>query len=739
MKIAFDETLIKSLRKDYKELMRNIERVSDENDLRVFVAALKRWVVYVKTIVIGAADNRGESPFMVAATSGDIGSDGNYMSDSDVSNAKYFQQVMHTAWGELERYAATDWASNPWTSAKQGVPGVISQWSPTTKTYVRSYDLNTWEREKAKWKARTAVRARALWTAIERAASFLQRHQNMNTGTAATVDVIKKGGEAFELEGMTVVLEVSEFKDREAWRAGIKLFRERAQRVFPWIWKNRLPVHIADLGDAGGTYHKMAGPNSYINVNIHERPNPQRLAWVLTHEMGHHTFQHRLSGPTAAAWNAAVRADRTRLDLAQLLREWPPNIGDSAFALADWAKAAGHWTLYHHIQIMNWHWSPKARGTAAFPDAPIKGHWSTRAELETLIATNYTHANLPAHPITAYGEKNPEEAFCEALAGLVSRGPLRIHPLVQGLLRLVLGPELRIESVASTGARQLLEYAEGAMNVFEARAILEADIGAELAGRMAALLAAYTPAGAKETADWIAANFNIGMTRTPGGTKDIKKTASMLMWALRHDGTWNRTDYAKNVERDWSDLLPNLDTFTKSYAIQSATAAPVELVIGSNRYINSKGLPKKSLEQLAQRLEAIFASLTGWRKGALVGGVVVNMAGAEKFRGTAGGKYASQEGVMYVRATPAVVKRTGSAYGGFEYILVHELGHRFEYKSRNRMPPIDFDHQEWRTSPYSMKDGEGFAELFALGHFGITAVHGYEFATTLERFEKAMR
>ena len=71
-------------------------------------------------------------------------------------------------------------------------------------------------------------------------------------------------------------------------------------------------------------------------------------------------------------------------------------------------------------------------------------------------------------------------------------------------------------------------------------------------------------------------------------------------------------------------------------------------------------------------------------------------------------------------------------YGAQDFILVHELGHRYE---RKRQLPKDFDQPGWKTTRYSSTEGEAFPELFALGHFGITGAWDPE---VQERFEKLM-
>ena len=80
-----------------------------------------------------------------------------------------------------------------------------------------------------------------------------------------------------------------------------------------------------------------------------------------------------------------------------------------------------------------------------------------------------------------------------------------------------------------------------------------------------------------------------------------------------------------------------------------------------------------------------------------------------------------------------MLKRSGREYAGFEYIICHELGHRYEHKNH---VPQDFDKADWWTSRYSRAEGESFAELFALSNFKITNAGGSQ--EILDRFEAVM-
>jgi hypothetical protein len=196
-------------------------------------------------------------------------------------------------------------------------------------------------------------------------------------------------------------------------------------------------------------------------------------------------------------------------------------------------------------------------------------------------------------------------------------------------------------------------------------------------------------------------------------------------------------DYAQDeVRKRWGEIEPQLAQLVAGFTDEGTSVVPKELAVGGVTYINAAGLKEDTLKKYVSRLEAIINSLHGWRAKAAKSGLKVVLASPRDFRGTSGGKYKENEDALYVRATPDVLKRGGGTYGSFEYILVHELGHRYD---KHYATGVDFDRQEWWTTPYSRKEGfglsEAFAELFALGHFGIKGTWN----ATVDKFEALMQ
>jgi len=231
--------------------------------------------------------------------------------------------------------------------------------------------------------------------------------------------------------------------------------------------------------------------------------------------------------------------------------------------------------------------------------------------------------------------------------------------------------------------------------------------------------------------EWFLATFLIERSTTPRGGKKVKEEARKLLWALTNGiyigGGWT----IQSVRAAWGQFRPLAPTLVKLFSDEGKDKDHLrEKKTSLATYVNQRGLSNKTFLKYVGVIEAVIGNLKGWRRKALGRGLRVILASPDHFRGTASGKYRREEDALYVRATPKVLKRTSGAYASPEYIIVHELGHRYEYKQR---VPLDFDRTPWTTTRYSRTEGEAFAELFALGHFGYP-----EYSDILVKFEEVM-
>jgi len=293
------------------------------------------------------------------------------------------------------------------------------------------------------------------------------------------------------------------------------------------------------------------------------------------------------------------------------------------------------------------------------------------------------------------------------------------------------------------------------------RIVLSEGSGDELSAKVKAVLHGRDHKAAHELAKWFAAKFHIKVGRTPRGGKQLKKDADAFWhflstsWSVfggvkLHDrqlgGRAITNDNWKEIERRWkADIEPNLPQLVKLFTDEGGTAVPSELKVGRRIYRNPQGFTEKKLKSLIAKLEPVWKQAKGRRSHAFDGDLVVVLQRPKEFRGTAKGVYKGLLDELWVRATPKVMKQMGS-YGALDYILLHELGHRFEKKAKAHMPPVDFDRPEWHTTKYSRTDSmagsESFAELFVLGirdwphtNWASSEADGKE---VIARFEKLM-
>ena len=240
---------------------------------------------------------------------------------------------------------------------------------------------------------------------------------------------------------------------------------------------------------------------------------------------------------------------------------------------------------------------------------------------------------------------------------------------------------------------------------------------------------------------WFLSKFRIKANLTPRGGKELKDKAEKFLWWAQH-GMSSQQDAERGLQelrRVWTEFKPFVPDLVRLFSEEGTADVPPEIKTSHATYINKRGLPRKTLEAYVQSIDKIWAGIQGWRKKAMAGDFKVCFAGPDVFRGTASGMYRESEDILYVKAIPAIMKRAPGKYASPDYILVHELGHRYADKVGLRE---NFDRGEWYTTRYSrvesLAGSESFAELFALGHFGMNSVGGGDFTQTLEKFEAVM-
>jgi hypothetical protein len=267
-------------------------------------------------------------------------------------------------------------------------------------------------------------------------------------------------------------------------------------------------------------------------------------------------------------------------------------------------------------------------------------------------------------------------------------------------------------------------------------------------------LLAYAPANpppkaVRDFRNWLADTFHFQTRTTPKGYKREKEELDRFYRALEVGESGIDLPphlqamgsgllpgaFTHTLESLWSQMRSYVPTWVSVFSSSEGAAKPVTRKVerGGHTFINEVGASDKKFEEMIRTIEGVFADLRGWRKKALAGGVVTVFKGPKDFHGTASGIFKRALDQLWIRATPGGrIDRAGSGYGGLAYVITHELGHRYEDK--NPLPE-DFERAEWVSSRYSLKEGEKFAELFALSNFGITNQGHPE---TIERFVALM-
>ena len=210
-----------------------------------------------------------------------------------------------------------------------------------------------------------------------------------------------------------------------------RYYRERAEQMAPALLKWALPVYMFfredDQSEVGGD---AAANYAYDRINfgwwaIHSGSR-EKFAHVMAHEMGHHIFK-KLPESSQQAWSAFINDDIIQLDVEEVISRMREDESDHAFS-----KRMSREDPNLVIQLEALHYF---HGTSHLEVHGITSF--VRAYREGKLPPTL---RVPANPITSYGNKNTEEAFCEALGKLVAYGNSKVPVKIRTVLRRILRP-----------------------------------------------------------------------------------------------------------------------------------------------------------------------------------------------------------------------------------------------------------------------------------------------------------
>ncbi|MEI6567963.1 MAG: hypothetical protein WCR20_14895 [Verrucomicrobiota bacterium] len=266
-----------------------------------------------------------------------------------------------------------------------------------------------WFKKRAKsWEAAARRRALIFWKLIR---STLEQYGPFTTDVP-TVD-------SEELEGFRVILKGFEpkYSDKLSLiRAGLRLYRERAQKHLPLALQVQLPINVdfEPTLDKGGEYLGRE-----INLYASSCGKPSVVVHFLAHEMGHHIW-NLLSEDSQTFWRTAIRGDLGELDLQEVLNNWPENT---------WA-----YDFSHHTDDPILGLQMEAITHSVYYSKDLQ----TKQDFQALLDKGEKKLTVPKTPISGYANKNPEEAFCEAIGLKLGYGDRALHEKIHGWLNTIL-------------------------------------------------------------------------------------------------------------------------------------------------------------------------------------------------------------------------------------------------------------------------------------------------------------
>lgn len=254
--------------------------------------------------------------------------------------------------------------------------------------------------------------------------------------------------ERVEVEGVAV--EVEPMPEAQADRAvrvlGEALRLLRRQGRVPWLVARLPPLRLVqDCGLAAGSpyYGSFNVPSRTVKLCAPwlAGATPQRAAFVIAHEAGHHLWLTSLSADATEAWGGMVRGAVRDVDAREVLARWPEDVPLDGF-VARLAEIDPELHLAFKGALEH----GDLRGVRS------RGALSARGERGPL--------RLTASPVSVYAAKSEEEAFCEALGLLAAYGPRTLLPEVAQWLRAVV-PTVRPKANGGTVSRSTRKHNRG--------------------------------------------------------------------------------------------------------------------------------------------------------------------------------------------------------------------------------------------------------------------------------------
>jgi hypothetical protein len=302
------------------------------------------------------------------------------------------------------------------------------------------------------WDARVRRFARPAWKLLSEISEWASR--NDLWGGAGDIEVQEQDEFLIDIDGISV--KVVGFNEKDLYEqkhfrnltTDMKHYVNNAKKNFPLLLKKQLPIVFNFTGGRGGEAAKYISSvdGSVIEMNPWSTGSPSRMTQVIAHEMGHHIYI-LLSSEANKKWNQLVRGDYVKLDLRDVIKQWnefKKTHSDEYGGEFDSHLKKTDPILYLQLETLNYH--PEYRHHNLLLISNIEEYVNTGHDPIVYV---------PGHPITGYGGKNSEEAFCEVIGNLVAYGPRTISPETMQWFKTIV-PEFRLSESKQLNEEDLI-------------------------------------------------------------------------------------------------------------------------------------------------------------------------------------------------------------------------------------------------------------------------------------------
>jgi hypothetical protein len=234
--------------------------------------------------------------------------------------------------------------------------------------------------------------------------------------------------------------------------------------------------------------------------------------------------------------------------------------------------------------------------------------------------------------------------------------------------------------------------------------------------------------------NWID-SLNLKQGKAPRGYAKEYQDLIKIKNQIETINKWYKGDITKSNSINIIDFLlksirPVIEDITKELSLDNDNILELELT--NANFYNESLMPYKDFENKSKQIDSFLNKLIGIYKKSLNPRLDIYFVKSSLIKSKA--KYSNEKDAIIIN--PSKIE-TGDQYAGFNYIIVHELGHRYlRYNKVN----FNYDSTEWITTDYSKVDSmqgeEKFAELFALSLFNYKGKPFDSFQDKIDKFKK---